>query len=204
MDWSTASESGACSDAAPMTAQRAVSAEGDDDDVLVRAARRDPRAFVALYDRYFSKVLGYARLQLRDPEAAADAVSLVFEKALRNLPDFRGSGSFAGWLFRIAHNVIRDLQRRRDPETISAEDCDAAPDPHPGPEERMLHAERRAQLRDLVRRLRPEQRHLLALRYGAGLSFREIAAITGYSSGALRVRIHRILETLRGGFADAP
>ena len=54
-----------------------------------------------------------------------------------------------------------------------------------------------AELRALIRRLRPEQQHLLALRYGAGLTFQEIGAIFDSAPATVRVRMHRILEDLR-------
>jgi RNA polymerase sigma factor (sigma-70 family) len=49
----------------------------------------------------------------------------------------------------------------------------------------------------VVGRLKPEQQHLLALRYGAGLAFDEIAEIVGADPGTVRVRMHRIIEELR-------
>lgn len=61
----------------------------------------------------------------------------------------------------------------------------------------MLERERAAELQALIRVLRPEQQHLLALRYGAGLAFEEIGAIVGCAPGTVRVRMHRILEELR-------
>jgi DNA-directed RNA polymerase specialized sigma24 family protein len=45
--------------------------------------------------------------------------------------------------------------------------------------------------------LDPEQQHLLALRYGAGLAFDEIGTIVGAAPGTVRVRMHRTLEDLR-------
>ena len=38
----------------------------DPDAALVAAAREDPQAFLALYDRHFERVLGYVRLRIRD------------------------------------------------------------------------------------------------------------------------------------------
>ena len=70
-------------------------------------------------------------------------------------------------------------------------------DSGPSPDERLLRSERLELLRSLVARLEPEQQHLLALRYGAGLGFDEIAQVLAATPGALRVRVHRILEELR-------
>src|SRR5438105_13844361 len=84
----------------------------DPDDELVVAAREDPRAFLALYDRYFDRVLGYARLRIRDAATCEDVTSTVFTTALEQLGRLRGDGSFAGWLFQIARNAVHDVHRR--------------------------------------------------------------------------------------------
>jgi len=166
---------------------------GDPDAELVAAARADPREFLALYDRYFDRVLGYARLRIRDRATCEDVTSRVFTAALEQLGRFRGEGSFAGWLFQIARNAVRDVQRQRVTEPL----CDERVAGDPSPEERVLALERAHELHALIRRLRPEQQHLLALRYGAGLPYEEIAAIVGSAPATVRVRVHRILEELR-------
>ena len=165
----------------------------DPDAALVAAARKEPHAFFALYDRYFDRVLGYVRMRIRDESVCEDVVSTVFTTALAQLRRFRGDGTFAGWLFQIARNAVRDVQRR--PAGLPLPD--EATWSEPGPEERVLAYERAAQLRTVVRQLTPEQQHLLALRYGAGLAFDEIGAIVGAEPGTVRVRMHRILEQLR-------
>ena len=68
--------------------------------------------FLALYDRYFDRVLGYVRLRIRDDATCEDVTSTVFTTALAQLGRFRGDGSFAGWLFQIARNAVRDVHRR--------------------------------------------------------------------------------------------
>jgi RNA polymerase sigma-70 factor (ECF subfamily) len=170
----------------------------DPDAVLVAAARRDPQAFLALYDRYFDRVLGYVRLRVRDASTCEDVVSTVFTTALGQLPRLRRDGSFAGWLFKIARNAVRDVQRRPAavplPDEVAGSESDIA--------ERFLAYERAAELHVLIRLLSPEQQHLLGLRYGAGLAFDEIGAIVGAEPGTVRVRMHRILEQLRRRYPD--
>jgi RNA polymerase sigma-70 factor (ECF subfamily) len=100
---------------------------------------------------------------------------------------------FAGWLFGIARNAVRDVQRRPGAARLPGEATSTEPDV----EERFLAYERAAHLHSLIRPLPPEQQHLLALRYGAGLAFDEIGAILGAAPGTVRVRLHRILEDLR-------
>jgi RNA polymerase sigma-70 factor (ECF subfamily) len=165
----------------------------DPDADLVVAARARPREFLALYDRYFDRVLGYVRLRIRDAATCEDVTSQVFTTALEQLGRFRGQGSFAGWLFQITRNAVRDVQRRRPLELL----LDDRVAPGPTPEERVLERERARELHALIARLRPEHQHLLALRYGAGLSYEEIGAMLDSAPATVRVRMHRILEELR-------
>lgn len=165
----------------------------DSDAGLVAAARAEPQAFGALYDRYFERVLAYVRLRIHDAAACEDVTSLVFTIALGQLGSFRGEGSFAGWLFQIARNAVYDTQRRRVTEQLPAE----LPSLGMDSEQRLVEQERALLLRRLIRSLEPEQQHLLALRFGAGLSFADIGAIVGASEGTVRVRLHRLLQHLR-------
>jgi RNA polymerase sigma-70 factor (ECF subfamily) len=170
----------------------------DPDAALVAAARENPQAFLALYDRYFDRVLGYVRLRIRDASTCEDVASTVFTNALGQLRRFRGDGTFAGWLFQIARNAVRDVQRKPAAVQLLEEATSAEPDV----EERFLAYERAAELHTLIRLLTPEQQHLLGLRFGAGLAFDEIGAIVGAAPGTVRVRMHRILEQLRRRYPD--
>jgi RNA polymerase sigma-70 factor, ECF subfamily len=174
---------------APATRVRAV----DPDAEIVARARADSREFLGLYDRYFDRVLGYARLRVADVATCEDVTSRVFTTALEQLGRFRGEGSFAGWLFQIARNAVRDVQRRRPTQPLP----DERPSADPTPEEHVLERERAQELRAVIGALPPEHQHLLALRYGAGLGYEEIGAIVGIGPATLRVRMHRILEELR-------
>ncbi len=172
--------------------------EVDPDAELVAAARKDPRMFLALYDRYFERVLGYVRLRIDDGATCEDVTSTVFTTALAQLGRFRGQGSFGGWLFQIARNAVRDVHRRRRVDPLPPD----AASPEPDMEHQFLACERAAELRAIVSGLAPEQQHLLALRFGAGLPFDEIGAIVGANPGAVRVRMYRILEELRGRYPN--
>jgi len=173
----------------------------DPDAELVYAAQQDPERFVALYDRYVRRIQNYVRTRVADGDAADDAISQTFLTALVHLPRFevRDGGSFAAWLFRIAHNVVYDMQRHPGDRLVGDRDRDltTAPDTVPGPEAHALARDRAVDLRRALGHLRPTQQHLLALRYGAELEIDEIAALLGKSAGAVRVSIHRALRDLR-------
>jgi RNA polymerase sigma-70 factor (ECF subfamily) len=167
--------------------------EGDPDAALVVAARADARQFVALYERYFGPVHRFVRMRVQERVASEDVTSDVFVAALSKLGEFRGNGTFAAWLFRIAQNAVRDELRRRrttEDEGVLSELVDA----RPGPETLTL---RNARLRSLLGDLSREQQDLVALRYGAGLRCSEIAEVLEKTPAAVRVQLHRTLAELR-------
>ena len=62
------------------------------------------------------RVYRYVRTRTASAEEAADVTQVVFVKAMSSLSKYRaGRGSFASWLFRIAHNAAVDTHRRRKP-----------------------------------------------------------------------------------------
>ena len=178
-----------------------------DEAALVARAQLDRRAFAPLYARYLDPVYRYCYRRLGTREAAEDATSTVFAKALASLPAYR-DGSFGGWLFAIAHNVVADDHRRaaRRPERP----LDLAGDPttaDPSPEDLAVAADEGRRIRALLAELPPDQRHVVELRL-AGLTGAEIAAALGRSVPAVKMLQLRAMTRLRarlgvGAAADA-
>jgi RNA polymerase sigma factor (sigma-70 family) len=165
-----------------------------DEAELVAAARTDRRAFAILYRRYVDPIYRYCYRRLGSREAAEDATSLVFVKALEALPRYR-SGSFRGWLFTIAHNVVADSYRSgRSPHPLEA--TTELEDAEPGLEDLALVSEAASSLRNLLTRLSDDQRHVVELRL-AGLADAEIARVLGRSHGSVRTAHYRALIRLR-------
>jgi len=171
--------------------------EIDPDDDIVVAARHDPGQFVALYDRYVQQVYRYVRMRVPHEQAAEDITSQVFLTALARIDSLRSEGSFAAWLFRVARNAVQDTYRARSTSSVEAEVLEALPDMDPGPEALALAGENAVALRALIDTLRPEQQHVLALRFGADLSATEIGAMLDKSPEAVRVALHRAIKELR-------
>lgn len=169
-----------------------------DDAVLVAAARHDRQAFRFLYERHFQQIFGYCCLKLGNRELAEDATSEVFIKAMTGLHSWRGSGAFAGWLFRIAQNVITDTawKQRAARRGLSLDSADPIADPGLPLEERAIASDQLAAIRDALGHLPSEQRVMVELQI-AGLSTQEIARALGKSPGAVRMLRLRAFQQLR-------
>lgn len=164
------------------------------DDILVTRAKQDRHAFAPLYRRYVGPVYRYCLVRLGNVEAAEDATSAVFTKALAPLSSCQ-DGSFRPWLFRIAHNVIIDGFRRERP-TWPLDTAEAIPESAPSPEELALAAESADRVGTLLASLPDDQRRVLELRL-AGLTSREIGEVLGRSHGSVRMIQVRAAKRLR-------
>jgi RNA polymerase sigma factor (sigma-70 family) len=163
------------------------------DDELASAAQADPRTFTALYERYFQKVYSYCYIRLVEREAAEDATSETFLKALAGLSGYR-NGIFAAWLFQIAHNVIVDIQRKRRPQTLPK--ASYLPQPGSSLEEAFIRRSERQGVQEAVAQLPDEQRTVLQMQC-AGWSGIQIAEAMGKSTAAVRMLRWRAVEKLR-------
>jgi RNA polymerase sigma-70 factor (ECF subfamily) len=182
------------SGAQPKTAPPAEDADAE----LVRLAQATPQAFAALYLRYRDPVLNYCFYRLADQEAAEDATSTIFIKALDHLPSFSERGdSFRTWLFRIAHNEIADRYRRqaRHPEVPLLPEMGLR-DAASLPEEAAITADRRLHVLRLLAHLPPRERAVVELR-AAELSTREIAEVLQISAQSVRTAQCRAVGRLR-------
>jgi RNA polymerase sigma-70 factor (ECF subfamily) len=166
----------------------------DDEFELVERARHDRRAFAPLYQRYAPLVYRYCYHALGGREAAEDATSLVFEKVLARLPDYRHR-SFRSWLFAIAHNVIVDHFRAARP-VGPLDEALAIPDADRGPEERAIARDEGQRLRAAMAQLSDDQRRVIELRL-AGLDDHEIAEVLGRKYATVRTIQRRAVIRLQ-------
>lgn len=171
-------------------------ADAADDCLLVAAARADPHAFLALYDRYHRSVHRFCYGRLGSVEAAEDATQDVFLQALRGLPGFRGD-HFAAWLFRIAQRVVAGVYRwrTRHPST-SLEGAEHLRDGVRTPEEAAVQRAERAAVRASLRRLPDAQRLAIELAI-AGLSDAQIAVVLARTPAAVKMLRFRGMQQLK-------
>jgi len=181
--------------------------ETDEEDAALAArASDDPDALAALYRRHVAAIYRFCERRLGNRQAAEDATSAVFLKAIRGLPTFHpGLGSFRGWLFGIAHRTVIDAYRAARP-AAPLEAAGEVVDHRPGhaPETMALHAEAAREVRAILLGLSAPQRAVVELRL-AGLNGPEIAAVLGRSTGSVKLlqfRAYGRLRALLGADAD--
>jgi RNA polymerase sigma-70 factor (ECF subfamily) len=156
--------------------------------------------FSDLYNDYFPKVFAYVYGRVQDKEVSLDIVSDVFEKAFMKVKSLRSRDSFGSWLFTIARNEVSSHWRKEKPAARAAQEAAIEKELHSqpkSPEETLLHKERLAFLSGLVKQLPKREQEIIALKFDAELTNREIASVLSTSEVNVRVTIFRALRKLR-------
>jgi RNA polymerase sigma factor (sigma-70 family) len=136
------------------------------------------------------RVYAYVAYRVGDGPDAEDLTSETFERALRYKKSYDSSkGEPIAWLIGIARRCVEGRPASLE---LASEVVDAAD--HRDLEDDAL---RRIALSGAVGRLEERDRELVALRYGADLTARQIAELQGSKTNAVEVALHRALGRLR-------
>ena len=136
-------------------------------------------------------------------DSGEDLASEIMMKTRFRLDSFDATRPFGPWLFRIAANRCWDEARKnRRSEPLDDEGAAQLPADAPSPLERLITEERRGRVREALSGLPLRQRFALTLRYGAGLSYQEIAdtlGVTRTNVGVLLLRGRRRMRDRLAG-----
>jgi len=173
--------------------------------LLQKAARGDVKAFRALFADLHDPVFAYLDRRLPDVHDTEDLVATVFHKLLKNMERHESHrGSVTAWVMVMARSALIDhLRGRRDTVDVDGL-ADVLAGPGADPLEGVIRSEEAERIRTELARLPAETRELLALRYGEGLRWREIAAMTGVKEDAVKQRCSRMVRELRRRLIGRP
>ncbi|MDH5605917.1 MAG: RNA polymerase sigma factor [Anaerolineae bacterium] len=173
---------------------------GQQEHKLLEAVKDDPTAFQALYRHYFPRVYAYVAYRVSRVEDIEDIVADTFLKAVEGLNDFewRGSGSFAAWLFRIARNLVTSFYRKNNKANsdISLEALPELRTGGPSLDDRAAQKDLYLHLRQLIAELPPRQQEVITLKFFGGLRNREIAQALGIRQRTAAAYLSRGLAEL--------
>ena len=165
---------------------------------LVDGAKRgDGDALAGLYDAYVKRIYRYVVLRVRNPSEAEDLTEQVFMRMLESIGSFQpGRAPFSAWLFRVAHNLIVDYQRKQrsrfrylqmEAPLLRSDD----------PSELAIIEVQMAAVREAVKELPASQQQVIALRFGAQQSIAEVAQVMSRSEAAVKSLQYKAIQTLR-------
>ena len=167
-----------------------------DDITLKKAATGNKAAFRTLYDLYAPflwRIL--VPFSGHNPDTARELLQDTFVKVFESLRQFKGDSALSTWLYRVAYTTAMAHGRKKRilgrfqsyTDTIAGRTAADAYD-------------NRQLAWKVLDSLGADERFLIVAREIDGVSFDDLALITGQKSGALRTRLHRLKESIRNTF----
>lgn len=164
---------------------------GGDESLLAAARAGDQTSFERLIAPHIAVGYRLAAAMLNDPVQAEDAVQEATLRAWRAIGQLRSVALIRGWFLTIVANRCRSARKTRWWSVIRmAETRSGLPSPEDA-------ADRHADLSQAIRRLSPEERAAVLLRFFEDMNSREVGLALGITATAARSRIHRALRQLR-------
>ncbi len=187
------------------------------DIILIHAFMEgDSRAFDKLVLRHKDRVFNLCYGFLNDYQEANDIAQEVFIKVFKSIKKFRQESSFSTWLYRITLNTCKNRVKsleyrftkwRKSIDNPSAQEEDGATmeikNGSMSPSERLEQKEQSSIVRGAINSLANGKKTMILLRDIEGLSYEEIANITGLNIGTVRSKLSRARNDLRARLEGA-
>jgi RNA polymerase sigma factor (sigma-70 family) len=176
-------------------------------EIDVRAAQEgDSLAFTRLVDASKNMVASIAFAILRDPATSEEVAQDVYLEVWKGLGSLRNPTSFLPWLRQVtrnrSHECLRASVRYRRRHGDWTADAEVVSDAMANASEQYLEAETRSALADAIEDLPTDAREVITLFYREGESVRQVAELLGLSETAVKKRLERCRDALRGAMLE--
>ena len=165
------------------------------DELVKRCKANERKAQEMLYKQFASKMLGVCLRYATDRMEAEDMLQNGFIKVFQKIEDYRGEGSFEGWIRRImVHSSIEYYRKyHKMVQLVDIEDAGS----HTSVDALATSKLAANELMALIQQLAPGYRIVFNLYAIEGYSHREIAEMTGLSEGASKSQLSRARAVLK-------
>jgi len=157
------------------------------------------RRFGKIYDKYIDQIYRFIFLKTNSQEVAEDLTSEVFIKAFEKFKeDPKIIKNMRAFLYQVARNRVIDFYRQRNKEdNISVDDYKGISDSNQDLEKKIYLDSQMEKIKIALANINSDYQDVILMRYVDGLSIGEIASALNKSESAVRVSIHRALNSLR-------
>ena len=157
----------------------------------------DPQVLSKVHEQYFSQLYRYVRYRVPDDGIAEDLTSETFVQLLDAVHSRKGpNSSIRGWLFGTAANLINSYFRRTYREEKLFEEGKLKLG-HTSQPNHIKRVEQQDLLSAAIKKLTGDQQHVIALRFGTGMSIEETARVMDKKENAVKALQFRAIRSLR-------
>ena len=177
--------------------------ETDDHAVMLAVREGDTHRLGELFERHHRPLYGFFVRLTNQRSSSEDLVQQVFYRILKYRHSYRDEGNFRTWMYHLARKVAADFYQKssRTPAPIlDPEQWNALPDHGPHAAQQVEHKDNLALMRKALEGLPAEERELIVLHRFQHLPHEEMARLHSCTTGAMKVRLHRAVQSLREHF----
>ena len=175
-----------------------------DQDVLFRLVDENVDSFNILVHRYKNRLINFVYRFVKDYDVAEDIVQETFLRVFRHRHNYKAIANFSTWIFTIAGNLAKsELRRRKRWKLFSVDAVDEdekkfdIPDTKILPDRATSVSMLEESIQDAIETLQVKYKEALILRDIEGMSYKQIADITGVPVGTVRSRVNRARKKLQ-------
>jgi RNA polymerase sigma-70 factor (ECF subfamily) len=175
-----------------------------DQDVLFRLVDENVDSFNILVDRYKNRLINFVYRFVRDYDVAEDIVQETFLRVYRHRHNYKAIANFSTWIFTIAGNLAKsELRRRKRWKLFSVDAVNEdekkfdIPDDGIQPDRATSVSMLDDSIQNAIETLQVKYKEALILRDIEGMSYKQIADITGVPVGTVKSRVNRARKKLQ-------
>jgi RNA polymerase sigma-70 factor, ECF subfamily len=166
-----------------------------DEELLKRSEAGDRLAFEYLYDRYFSKLVWFARGFLKDEESSKDVVQEVFIKLIEKRGLFDPGKKFSTWIYSVTANHCKNRLRNEQNRLRILQEQNRTfnyEEPSTKHDQQLINKG----IGEAVESLREKDQQIFRLRFEEEMSIKEIALVMSLPEGSIKSGIFHILKKI--------
>lgn len=173
--------------------------EISDEMLMQLITKGDKNAFGYLYDRYYEKLVWYAKGFINDCQIAEDIVQEVFIKIIEKPERFEKDKKFSTWVYTVTGNIAKNTIRNQQNQNRILSEKTKADDIYEPLAEAGLDRKKLGEaLQNILKTLSDKERSLYILRYDEELSIKEISEILDMPEGSVKSGIFYLLKKFAG------
>lgn len=166
-----------------------------DGQFLDKLRQLDPLALTQVYNRFHTPLFKYISFRVDNVQLAEDLTSDVFSALIETLKKDKPPLKMEAWLFGVARNLLKTHYRKKSRWKFSFL-TEVLVDSAESLDTQLTDKMNVSQLQKQLHTLNEQQQHVLGLRFGYGMSIKEVAKQMGKSEGAVKMLQARALASL--------
>ena len=174
-----------------------------DEKLMERISKAERIAFEVLYDRYFNKLVWFARGFVEDVQSAEDIVQEVFIKLIERPEQFDQSKTFSTWIYVVTSNKCKQgLRDQKNRLRILEENVLPYVDKNSQLNESSDFKLLRERIQVIFAGLSEKEKNIYSLRFEQELGIKEISVIMDIPEGSVKSGIYYLLKKLSQQLKD--